>query len=449
MVAFERAATLKLNREAVARVSVPRNFLFLLVLLTPLLYALPGNFRVIVSVLAAAFAIVCRPGVLADWPRWQFLFVAAYAFTLIVQPMFIDNLTFNINVGAAICILAMFVPTWVLRSPNIDADSLIRLFREFVAVLSWVTVISIYSSYAFRIGHLSTQVGPLRAFSWLNDSYTPMIVFLLSYQFASRRYVWAALLLIALFMTVAKAAAIMLVLLPVVFAIFAPITTARRFVIIALPLCVLGVGFFFWDQIAEVLLPNVDYSFNNRILMDQVGWKLFLEHWVLGVGRVTIAEVVPIQMQIVAAHLGVNSHFSEKIYNAYIGTAAETGILGLLAVLGLSALWVTRAVQLLTKLGQISDRHLRVIGAACATWVVTFVVFYQTTGWFYPGEMQLAWLLILVAVVEAVHRTTIRPVGGGALGVGRGGRARLMASGVNLMVDRDAQSTRPETPQVS
>jgi hypothetical protein len=54
-----------------------------------------------------------------------------------------------------------------------------------------------------------------------------------------------------------------------------------------------------------------------------------------------------------------------------------------------------------------SDPCQRAIVQASSLWVIAFVLFYQTTGWFEAGHPQLSWLLLFSTVSSMFSRRPI------------------------------------------
>ena len=85
---------------------------------------------------------------------------------------------------------------------------------------------------------------------------------------------------------------------------------------------------------------------------------------------------------------------------------AELGLIGFLLFAGFCVTIIRQSFTVLASAHASPRGDSRALLMACALWLISFVLFYQTTGWFEPGHPQLAWLMCFLTLMNfAAHAT--------------------------------------------
>lgn len=379
-----------------------------LLIVSPLVYSGAGYLRFPAALLLAGACSVLWLGRRVRIHRGEFALVGLYIATLLVQPFYVPEVWSKLVIGHAAFIFAMFVPAWAIYSSSLRLAGLEKAAAQSMEVLLFVTVISIYVSYFFNVGEIvAASSDTYRAFAWLGDRFTPVIVLQIIFFAMQRSLVRVAALFAALLMTGGKSATLLLGIAPLLYALFAPMPLRKR---VALALGVLLTGLaanFGWDLILSKLFPGADWAINSRLLANQVGIMYFLENPWFGVGIDQSIYITVDMMKSIIEFNGVNAYTMPRIHNAFIRTAAETGIFGLTALVGLCLLWTVRCVRMIIAAHQWPRSIQRSLVIAGSLWCVGFIWVYQTVDWFMGGENQLAFLLMFLAVSEATYRRAV------------------------------------------
>lgn len=182
----------------------------------------------------------------------------------------------------------------------------------------------------------------------------------------------------------------------------------KRFFIM-LSIVLVGIfGYFGLSPVFGHFFPGADWAFNSRFLANQVGIEYFLNNPWFGVGVDQSIYSAAYEMETVIQTYGIEAYTMPRIHNAFIRTAAETGIFGLIALLGLCLIWSVRCVKIVKGAYWWPHSMERNFVISSAIWCFGFIWIYQTVDWFMGGEIQLAFLLIFLAVSETVIRRNKR-----------------------------------------
>jgi hypothetical protein len=376
-----------------------------LLMSTPLLYVAPGEYRLYISLgIAAVFLLFSSAKALRP-RRTELLLLLALAIVAVFQPAFVKGESLNFNIGWITCVAFMLVPYWAINSNEKLQQRISASLDPFLRALFTLTITTIYLSFFFGWGVVyGDDLATRRAFGWLGDSFTPVITFLIFYFALCKQYLRVLVLIGCLVLTTAKAATLLLCVMLFAFFAFSPISYKKKLLAIV---CFSGFFALIYSAVGDLgaeRVVNLDYSVNNRVLMNQIGWRFFVENLWWGKGAAGVAADLPYEMADTAALADLNTFVSLRIYNSYVGTAAQFGIVGLTAVLGLSLLWVSAGIVTLRRAFRLLPGQRRNMAVAGSIWTTCFIVFYQSTGWFFPGEMQLAWLLLILAISRAALR---------------------------------------------
>ncbi|WP_163848991.1 O-antigen ligase family protein [Pseudooceanicola aestuarii] len=373
--------------------------------LSPLIYSMDNDpWRAWeVLILGGLFSIWFLHRRVGPVPRGEITLACTYALLLLVQQIAIPGGTFSFGLKFLVATLAAFLPFWVLRATHWNISELMAPLARGVEVLAILATLSIMVSFALGIGEYS-QGGFLgrRAFAWLGDSFTPVLVFPICYFLLQRRGLAAAFCLLALLMTGGKAGLVMLLAasaLLILIGTGSPILRlglgAALLILLLLPRDV---------QEAFQNIRNFQFSLNNRLFSLQIGLEYARESpfWGIGINR-GLGSVGP-DVDVLARSLGVTQFFPvNQIHNAYVRTLAETGIPGLMLLLSLVAIWLRNACRGIAAARRLAPCPERSFLLASSVWVICFVLVYQTTGWFLHGHPQLCWLLIFTTFGPILH----------------------------------------------
>jgi len=400
---------------------------FLLLVLSPLLYSFDHDELREEKVLAVAaatmlfFVLLVRKRLLITNPR-EIVLVGLFSSLVIAQQFFIENGSFTFGIKYALVLLATFAPYWVALTLEARTRNLDRTVVIAIGVLFVTTVATIAMSYAFGLGEAHIQAGGLiRSFGWLGDSFTPVIVFFVLYYFFQKRYLFAGIALAALLMTGGKAAIIMLIASPAVFMFSAAslrtrIALAGFYLVLLITLVIFADPIF--DEVTDLL--QADYSYNTRLLSIYSGLDYFFSAPWTGTGINQSMRFVDVDSVMLAYWLGIESYFEVyQIHNAIIRTAAETGVPGLVLLLLLFYVLLDASFRALRAGQKIADPRERAIILAASLWVISFILFYQTTGWFEAGHPQLSWLLLFSTLSDVFYRRCARQGAAANPSVGR------------------------------
>lgn len=398
--------------EAVMRPAVVRTFFFLLILsnlmfsLTALEWIEEGVVAIAIVALLFFTALMQRSLLISN--LGEIIVVVLFAAFVIAQQYYLANGDVSFGIKWALTLLATFVPYWIARSlGRVEASGLERTVANALAVLLIVTTTTVVISYLFEQGEVHVQPsGLVRAFGWLGDSFSPVLVFFIFYYFFRRQYLVVALSLIVLLMTVAKSALLMLVLSPVAF-IFNAASAKIKIALSGFYFILLFGLVAFSAPIFEKMddLFQMDYSYYTRALSVYSGLSYFTSAPLTGIGINQSLLSIERDAREHADRLGIDTYFNVlHIDNSIVRVAAETGLLGLALLLALLYFMLRAAFRTLRAGQEIANPRERAIVVASSLWVIGFVLFYQTTGWFEAGHPQLAWLLLFATLADVFHR---------------------------------------------
>lgn len=389
-------------------------------LVAPLLYANDGDpYRAyevaLIGMLLLVIAVTCNDSFTfrrAPGNTWIVLLVAYVA----VQPLFgAGDAAFNVKY--ALALLMAFAPLFALQALGPYGVQGRRHCDRVLRLMFWLIAASIAVSYATGAGEVYEGASLLqrRAFAWLGDSIGPAFVFFAFYfMFSGRRISLAAALLCLLLMQ-AKMSILMLLLgLLVLYLLRHRRNRILLATGIAFALLVAYSAPFWAGWLAEVAINNLDYSINNRLLSFAAGLLYIQRSPIVGVGidQTTALLLNEFDLRSLASFSEDTVYYEIlQIQNTFIRTAAELGIVGLVLLLGLCVAILRVSLRVLMLETTLPYRAMAPLAAASALWLVTFIVFHQTTGWLQTGHPQLAWLVVIWALLTCVrHELDVRAV---------------------------------------
>ncbi len=391
-----------------------------LALIAPLLYANDGDpYRAyevaLIGMLLLLIAVTCNDSFTfrrAPGNTWIALIVLYVA----VQPLFgAGDAVFNVKY--ALALLMAFAPLFALQALGPYGPQGRRYCDRVLRMIFWLMATSIVVSYATGAGEVFEGASLLqrRAFGWLGDSIGPAFVFFAFYFMFARRRIGLAAALLCLLLMQAKMSILMLLLGLLV--LFLLRQRRNKLVVgsgLAFALLVAYSSPLWFGWLAKVAINNLDYSINNRLLSFAAGLLYFQRSPVFGVGvdQTTALLFNEFDLRSLASFSEGTVYYEVlQIQNTFIRTAAELGIVGLILLVGLCVAILREAFRVLMLETALPYRAIAPLAAASALWLVTFIVFHQTTGWFQTGHPQLAWLVVIWALMTCVrHELDVRTV---------------------------------------
>lgn len=387
------------------------NVVLVFFILSPLIYATDNDpyrgFEVIgVAAIGVAFILLHRTHGLRFWPESALLLL--YGIVLVVQQLAIHDGSMPFGAQYAIHMALMFVPLWVLRGVPLSAEKFAKAVDFALSLVAFVTVLTLFASFFLGVGEVYTGEGLTRAFGWLGDSYTPVIVFLILYFYFQNQWLHVGALSCALIMTGGKAGLIMLVVLPFLYVLVSSESATKKFGIFCASVTGALLIYTYWDDIFLLFFQNYEYSYNTRALSIELGIDYFLENPWFGIGINQSMKLANYDSVTLISSLGGNSYPIYQIHNAFVRAAAETGIFGLTVLVVMCFIWIVRWLRILRQAYSWPVSQERSIAMAGTLWAICFILLYQSTGWFEVGHPQLAWLLIIMAMAETDYRRVVR-----------------------------------------
>jgi O-antigen ligase len=396
-------------------------FLLTLLILTPLIYSNDGdNYRAYkVVIVGMLFLLIATPKLhrLALWVRSGTAYVLAIALLIAIQPAFVDGAEILYNLNFLVALLSCFLPTLYLSNCQpARARAGIAFVHKPLGFLFGISVISLLVSAFTGVGEVYTQDGELqiRAFAWLGDSFSPVMVFFL-YYYAFGRKAIGVLLAAGCIVTVmqAKMAILMAVLGYLVYLLLFGRWKTRLFLTAVIALSVLVLPAMF--EMVVGIIPNFEHSLNNRLLSFDAGWTYFWSSPWFGVGANQTFTLLSKNFDVTTLfRFDKDLPYYEffQIQNSFLRILAELGLIGFLLFIAFCAVIVRRSYAVLVSAHALPPGNSRTLSMACALWLISFVLFYQTTGWFEPGHPQLMWLICFLTLMnfyiraQSGHKTT-------------------------------------------
>ena len=370
--------------------------------LTPLIYSYDGDpyraYEVLLVAIVAFFAFV-RSRV-SRIQLTDVIAVTAYSFSLLVQQLFLANGSVLFGTKFMVGTLSAAFPHWILRGTHWSHKGVAVGIRNGIYILFWIAFISIVTSFFAGVGERYIGVGFLgsRAFGYLGDSFSPIVVFLVLFFLCERKLVYGGACLTLLMMTGGKAALILAFVAGLIYVIF-----VLRSVVISV-LSMISLAFFAVFEPArvylfEIFFSEAEYSFYNRILSFEVGWNYFWENPIFGIGVNGALRRISEDVSFYAESVGNFTYYQvSTVHNAYLSTLAETGIIGFLFLMALVLFWIVTSIRVIRIARLLPYCVERSVMLAAAVWIIAFLISYQTTSWFFSGHPQLAWILMFSTV---------------------------------------------------
>ena len=374
----------------------PKTYL-LLFSISPVLYIFEGSIRIYLSLFIALTFLLSFPKFkifISDRFSFWTLF---YCLLFLLQYQIIGNESFTIALSSALGLYLMFIPFQIIiKNFNYKPKIIKKIWDKFILFFIVITSTSILSARFFGVGTIfeSVEKGN-RYFGFMPDSASPIIVFLLLYLIVNKKWI-KALILFSLFILLQAKAAIMLFVACIISYLLFPVFRKNKIrTVIIFILLLISTDLFIknYTTITENF-HNYEYSYNNRVLMITSAWDLFSSNYITGMSSGQIEKELPTVMYQKSAD---NYYYnSRRIYNPILHAAASLGFLGLISFLFIYFDIIKKAISSIKSSNSSLDiwheRQIFII----SIFLLNYIVFYQGVNWFYHGEIQYAFLLVLI-----------------------------------------------------
>jgi O-antigen ligase len=374
----------------------PHKLLPYLLVLAPLAYATDGdNYRTL-EVFALGGLMFWVATALPFYGRVLTLHVVIfmYCLLLIAQQPFIARGDVWFGTKNALLMAAAFVPSWIVYSFDWKLVDFSTAWDSALKLLTIIVGINFVGSLVFGFGEVKVGLDGQRAFGFLGDSFSPVLIFPMLYFLFQKKYMWAGLVAVALIATRGKAAFVMLAFALGLYVFLRVNWRMRVLLIVLFGFFLAGVG----GLIVRQAIGNdgIKYSLSTRLITYERGWDLFNANPVIGVGINQSMQDAVQSGQALARLANLDSFaVDNQIDNAFLRTMAETGVIGLVLLLALCVLLVRQAISSVQAVRNQPPSKVRALVLASGLWTVSFILTYQTVGWFEAGHPQLAWLLLI------------------------------------------------------
>ncbi len=380
-----------------------------LLIFTPLVYSFDGDpYRAYeVMVVGMLYLMVALPDLfrLRVWQRAGTLSLLGICLLILVQPALVPAVSLVYNMKIATVLLFSFLPTLYLSNLNRPsrADEL-RYLSNALRIVFYLAASSLAISAVTGLGEVYTEGGSSqrRVFAWLGDGFAPVMVFFFYYHVFAKKPVGALISAACVILLMQAKMATGMAVLGYLTYLF--IIARQRTRLLLLAATVAGVALLppLVGRLTDGL-HNFDYSLNNRLFSFNAGVEFFLSSPWFGVGAnqtSTILKNSSTESEKELGEAGIPFYEVFQIHNAFLSTLAELGITGFTLLLVFCGVVVRRSWR------NIRHVHLHASGqrgaliSAFGLWLISFIVFYQTTGWFGFGNPQLAWLICFFTLMN-------------------------------------------------
>jgi hypothetical protein len=386
-------------------------FIFIL-FLSPLAYSVDGDdYRayevIVVGLISLVFLSRAK---LRSLPASLLAPVATYAFYLTIQQLFIpeDDLFFGFKFSVST--LLAFLPVLLIMNSQVRHENLLSAIRLGVLTLTWVALISIIIFPVFGLGEMYRNgLLGFRAFGFLGDSFSPVLIFLITDHFLQNNLITESL---SISMVLIMGSKITLSLLVIILSALLFIGSGKISLmrITALFMLAVIIGLIVYESFSALEL--IDYSLNTRLYSIMVGLETFYENQLFGIGiNKGLESTGNDTFALAQANIQDFLHEIEQIENTYIRVLTETGVIGFILI---STIMIPIFFKVLTCVKQANyfpKSCERSFIIANGIFVLSIIFGYQTTGWFVAGHPQLVWLLVFAGLCFAVRYPVIRTWG--------------------------------------
>lgn len=388
---------------------ITTKILLLLLIFTPLIYSVDGDqYRAYeIVIVGLLFLMIAPPNLLrvSLWIHTGIIYILALVLIIAIQPIFVEGAKFLYNINYIVALISSFIPSLYLSSFHSDRssgdDSVIQ---KSLGVLFVITVTSLAISFAAGIGEVYTSEGVLsrRAFAWLGDSFSPVMVFFLYYYIFMRSMIRVIIAMTCLLIIMQAKMALGMAIIG--YLIYQLIFGRKRIRLVAASIITLGL--LASPILLRAISPyfhNLEYSFNNRLLSYESALVYFQSSPLFGVGANQTFTLLSNGFDLTDLGRYTNDlayYEFFQIHNSFLRILAELGIVGFIIFL-IFCLAIIRRSYFVLKIAYVLPlSETRSLLMACALWLISFVLFYQTTGWFEAGHPQLSWIICFLTIMN-------------------------------------------------
>jgi len=329
-----------------------------------------------------------------------------FGLVVVLQQPFVYHGSLAFGAKYAGIFMLMFFPGVYVASRRWSMVDFEASWDRAILALTIIVVANYGLSLMLGVGQIYSTATSSRSFGFLGDSFTPVLNFLILYFCIQRRWAWALVVTAALLITGGKAAIVMLLLGG---AIYYGVFGSLKIRLLAIVAAGVAVVLFASPALTFLRTDAVIYSWNTRLLSYRIGMRLFLDNPLTGVGINGSMKYLHVLGAAEADARGVTKIFGVyQIHNSFVRTLAETGVAGFTAFCVFCVVIVGRALRMFWVAHAEAPSRARALALASGVWVISFVTFYQSVGWFEQGHPQLAWLLLISGAGLGAARTLAR-----------------------------------------
>ena len=337
-------------------------------------------------------------------------YIIGIAVLTIIQPALLESAGLFFNIKIATTLIACFVPLLALSNCDVkEAANEVKFITKALNFVFIIAIVSLVFSYTTGIGEVYDEGLNRRAFAWLGDAFSPVMAFFFYYFTFRNKLISAAIAALCIIVIMkAKMCIIMVALgyLAYLFIISKSVSTLRRLCLYIAIVCSVSIGVILFITAQDYLTKDtnsISLTGNTRLLSLEAGLAFFRSSPWLGVGANQTFTLLNSGFDIEALdNYDKNNPFFEinQVHNSFIRVLAELGIGGFLLFVGFCIAIISESYAVLVKTYPLPQSDLRAILMACGLWLISFVLFYQTVGWFEPGHPQLAWLVCFLTLMN-------------------------------------------------
>lgn len=374
-----------------------KNFFYLfLFFLSPLLYIFDGNIRIYLSLLLALIFLTKIPKLKIFISDKLALWTVIYCFLILLRNFVMRDESFTIAISNSLGIYFMFIPYQVLTKKMIfnayDTRKSLIIFINFMLI---IFASSILSAKFFNLGFVydSNDLGG-RYFGFMPDSASPILVFIIFYCVVNKHWLRFVCSLFLFTLIKAKAGYVLLFTCLITYLLVKYYKTNKILTVIILFL--FSTIIYYFNQNYNSIIGtfnNFDYSYNNRLLMISSAWDLFISNYVSGLNSFQIDASLDSLMY--NKSIDNKYYTSERIYNAILHSAVSLGILGLMSFLMIYFSMIKKTLYNIKSINLSSNNWFQRQSFVISLYLLNYLVFYQGVNWFYSGEIQYAFILVL------------------------------------------------------
>jgi hypothetical protein len=374
-----------------------KNFFYLFVFfMSPLMYVFDGNIRIYLSLLIALIFLTKTPKLKIFISDKLALWTVIYCFLILVRNLVVRDESFTIAISNSLGIYFMFIPYQVLtKKMTFNAYDTRKSMIIFINLILIIFASSILSARFFNLGvvYNSSDLGG-RYFGFMPDSASPILVFIIFYCVVNKHWVRFVCSLFLLTLIKAKAGYVLLFTCLITYLLVKYYKT-NKIITVIISILFSTIIYYFnqnYNSIIETF-NNFDYSYNNRLLMYSSAWDLFISNYVSGLNSFQIETSLDSLMY--NKSIDNNYYTSKRIYNAILHSAVSLGILGLISFLMIYFSMIKKTLYNIKSKNLLSNNWFQRQSFVISLYLLNYLVFYQGVNWFYSGEIQYAFILVL------------------------------------------------------